>query len=121
MNVLNRFTKKFIPSVNEPDYPTNEWIHQPDLSSVSGLDPKYWKIVGDTVAPMSTSERADVDATEHATMVEAAGNLLNKNADYQVAFNLLVFDEINTLRVQAGLNPRTLAQLKAALKAKVAE
>jgi hypothetical protein len=61
-SVLNRTTKKYLPSANTPDYDPTDWIIDPDLSAVSGVPNKYWKLVGDTVSEMSTQEKADMDA-----------------------------------------------------------
>lgn len=41
------------------------------------------------------------------------------NWGLQKAFALVVLDEINTLRVAAGLNPRTVNQLKTAIRSKL--
>lgn len=69
MDVLNRTTKEFLESVNTPDYPLIDWIHDPDLSSVIGWDSKYWLITGDIVSLMSEAERDAVDASEAAQLV----------------------------------------------------
>lgn len=61
-NVLNRTTKVYLVSVNTPDYPTADWIINPDLSGVQGVPVKYWKIVGDIVSEMNQSEKDAVDA-----------------------------------------------------------
>ena len=61
-NVLNRSTKRYMKSVNTPDFPEEDWIINPDLSAVSSTPQKYWKIVGDAVLEMTTEEKAVVDA-----------------------------------------------------------
>lgn len=61
-NVLNRTTKQYITSANTPDYPTADWIINPDLSGVSGVPSKYWKITGDVVTEMNQTEKDAVDA-----------------------------------------------------------
>lgn len=60
-NVLNRDTKEYFTSVNTPNYPTRDWIINPDLTAVVGTNRKYWKIVGDTVSLMTKEERDVVD------------------------------------------------------------
>lgn len=60
--VLNRVTKQLIRSVNTPDYDPLDWIHNPDLSAVSGFDSIYWVITGDVVTLMNLSARDAVDA-----------------------------------------------------------
>lgn len=60
--VLNRTTKQLLASVNTPDFPTVDWIINPDLSAVAGVPVEYWKIVGDVVSEMNQSEKDAVDA-----------------------------------------------------------
>ena len=59
--VLNRISLELLRSVNTPDYPEEEWIINPDLSAVEGVDRKYWKIDVDTVLPMDEAEQAAYD------------------------------------------------------------
>lgn len=68
-DVLNRTTKVYLRSVNTPDYPTESWIINPDLSGVSGVLQKYWKIVGDTVVEMTQPEKDAVDEAEIAKTI----------------------------------------------------
>lgn len=56
-SVLNRETFQYLKSVNTPDYPTEDWIHNPDLSAVAGVDKKYWKLSGDSVLPLTGGEK----------------------------------------------------------------
>ena len=62
-NVLNRTTKQYIRSVNTPDYPTEDWIINPDLTAVAGVANKYWKITGDVVSEMTSAEKDTSDLT----------------------------------------------------------
>jgi len=54
-------------SVNTPDYSTDDWLINPDLSGVSGVEKYYWKVTGSppggAVEEMSSGEKAAVDAT----------------------------------------------------------
>jgi len=69
-DVINRTTLQYIQSVNTPDYSDTDWIINPDLSAVSGVPQKYWKIVGDTIVEMTTDEQAAADmAIANATPV----------------------------------------------------
>ena len=61
-NVLNRTTLQYLLSVNTPDYPTQDWVINPDLSAVSGVAVKYWKLTGDNVTEMTQGEKDTVDA-----------------------------------------------------------
>lgn len=71
-NVLHRTTKLYRTSVNTPDFPVSDWIHDPDLSAVIGFDSKYWVITGDAVSLMSQAERDAVDAAEAAAILASA-------------------------------------------------
>ena len=52
-NVINRLTKQYLKSVNTPDYPKSDWIHNP-IIPICGH--KYWVIEGDLVRGMDRSE-----------------------------------------------------------------
>lgn len=52
-NVLNRKTKQYIKSVNTPDYPVSDWIHNPTVPICSS---KYWVIEDEMVRSMDVSE-----------------------------------------------------------------
>lgn len=59
--VINKTTLQLIPSVYLPDYDENDWIHNPDLSSVQDVPKKYWKIVGTSVMEMTQAEKTTAD------------------------------------------------------------
>lgn len=127
-DVLNRTTLEFRRSVNEPDYPQPDWIWNPDMSGVVGVDRKYWVLVGDAPQEMSQAEKAAVDAAEAAARIAElrsdADAALAQNRDSRSlvirALAWIVLDEINALRTQLGLVPRTKAQMVNAIKAKLA-
>jgi hypothetical protein len=63
-NVINRSPPyTYLLWVNTPDYDTGTWLINPDLSAVAGISQQYWKVVGDTVVPMTAQEQAAVDST----------------------------------------------------------
>lgn len=70
-DVLHRTTKEYKRSVNEPDYPLIDWIHNPDLSAVAGFPSKYWVIAGDVVTLMDQAARDAVDAAEEVVLRDA--------------------------------------------------
>ncbi|MDH3450925.1 MAG: hypothetical protein OEN20_00790 [Gammaproteobacteria bacterium] len=70
--VLNRTTRQYIQFANTPDYPTVDWIINPDLSAVVGFDSKYWIITGDIVTLMDQASRDAVDAQEFADAAAAS-------------------------------------------------
>lgn len=60
-NVVNRVTKQYLTSVNTPDFPSSQWIVNPDLSAVGGFPSRYWILTGDVVTLMSQAQRDAVD------------------------------------------------------------
>lgn len=116
-DVLHRATRELRRSVNTPDYPVEDWIHAPDLSRVTGQPAKYWLIDGDSVTLMSASERAAVDAQETTAAKESEA--AQADAGILKALTLLLLDELNALRERAGMAPRTLEQLRTALRGKL--
>jgi len=91
VSVLNRVTKELKLSVNTPDYPTEDWIHSPDLSSVSGVLVKYWKITVDAISEMNLSEKAVVDDADKQTDIDN-----NADASTILAFTTADRDAITT-------------------------
>lgn len=109
--VVNRTTKEVLYSVNTPNYDPADWVINPDLSSVSGLDTRYWKITGDTISPMNASEREAVDASlssqDKATKIEELKNTVDNflpaqgyNIEHQQAIQSL-YSEGLRLRANA--------------------
>jgi len=48
-------------SANTPDYPTADWLINPDLSALSAIPQKHWKVSGSTVVEMTQAEKDVVD------------------------------------------------------------
>lgn len=73
--VLNRITKEYKIKAHTPDYPTEQWIINPDLSNVVGVDIKYWVIEGDAVREMTDAEKdaAYLEEFRTAKMAEIDG------------------------------------------------
>lgn len=61
-DVLHRQTFELRRSVNTPDFPSDTWVINPDLSAVAGVLPRYWKLTGDAVSEMTPEEKDAVDA-----------------------------------------------------------
>lgn len=80
-NVINRATLEYRTSVNTPNFPTDTWIINPDLSALTNVPTKYWKISGDLVLEMNASEKAVVDAaftTQSGTVLQnSITNVIN--------------------------------------------
>ena len=71
VQVINKTTLELKGSVNTPDYPTEDWIHSPDLSDVDGVDKKYWKISGTDVLEMTQTEKDVVDDAEDQAKIDS--------------------------------------------------
>ena len=67
---LHRTTKQYLTSV-APDSladPIEDYIEDPDLSSVIGISSKYWIITGDVISEMNQAEKDAVDAAGLSTL-----------------------------------------------------
>lgn len=93
--VLNRTTKQYLESVNTPDYPAAQWIHNPNLSAVQGWPSKYWTISGDNVLLMSEGERNNIDAIELSNSRDRTSNRMDDIEDIVRALGLSVIDLTN--------------------------
>jgi len=82
-NVINRKTKQYIGSVNTPDYPSKEWIVNPELPD---CDVGHYIIVGDIVREMDRSEKDDLEYSTRSSVYLISKKQLLKNInghDYQ--------------------------------------
>lgn len=122
-NVLNRTTREFIQSANTPDYPVADWIHNPDLSAVTGFDRRYWIVTGDAVSLMDAGARAALDAATLEAARDDLANQIDQTEDILRAVVLMVLDELNahSAKINALLtaidNASSLANLKTAVAA----
>lgn len=73
--VLNKTTLNYLESVNTPDYPESDWIINPDMSGVEGVDRKYWKLVNDVPTEMTAQEKQAVDDAELQSRKDAIQEL----------------------------------------------
>lgn len=118
---LNRTTKQHLTSVNTPDYPTSEWIIDPDLSAVVGWPVKYWIITGDNVTLADAPTRDAIDAAILAAERDDTADYIDTAERYERAFALVVLDEFNRQanRFNALLDAIDAATSLANLKATV--
>lgn len=117
-SVLNRQTKQFIRSVNTPDFDPTEWLINPDLSAVSDVEKKYWKIDKNSVSEMTEQEKAAVDLdleAEKARDLKAALKArFDQEDDNTKAVLLLVLDMYDIIRSEVRSLPSiSRSQLKA--------
>ena len=111
---------RYLKSVNTPNFsgdPKN--IINPDLSVLNGVPTLYWKCSGGGVVEMTQPEKDAVDAS-----IVTQGNNATKAVFTRkewIAFIEILINEINTLRAEHGLAPRTKQQLKTAIENKIDE
>jgi len=74
-SVIHRTTLDYLTSVNTPEYPETDWIINPDVSAVTDVPRKYWKLDGDRVIEMTQSEKDAVDAQELQNRIDAVKEL----------------------------------------------
>lgn len=129
--VLNRTQGNTFPyekdirySANTPDFPEVDWIINPDLSAVEGFSTRYWDISGDSVLLVDAPTR-DARDQEYVTAGQAADEQrererYDQEAVLRAVVKLLV-DELNILRNQHSLTPRTYEQVRAAILAAIGD
>ena len=97
-------------------------LHNPDITSVRGHPLKYWKVTGQTVSLMNSLERQAVDDAAAAAQesADAAANRARLSDErVLLAITLVLKDEINILRGQHGLAPRTNGQIRTAIENRI--
>ena len=76
-DVLNKTTFELRRSVNAPDYSDSDWLKNPDIDALAGVDKRYWILDGSTVREMTTAEknaRLSDWKTEHLLALKVAVN-----------------------------------------------
>lgn len=61
-NVLNKTTLEYKESVNTPDFPKEDYLHDPDPNVIKNVPERYWKVSGESLKEMSPDEKAAKDA-----------------------------------------------------------
>jgi len=104
-------------SVHTPDYNSiiNKVIN-PDMSIVKNINRLYWKVSGKQVIEMNVIEKQIIN-TYISNQNELRKDIDNSDKLSKSVF-LVIFDQINSLRVKAGLAAITLEQFKQAVKDK---
>ncbi len=105
-------------SVNTPDYPVSDWIINPDMSAVLGVNSKYWRVTGNIVSVMSAPEMAAIDAAALEAGDDAIADEINSKGLLK-AFALVMLDQINELRDDHGRGAISASQLKTAIRSKL--
>ncbi len=124
-NAVHRTTKEYRLSASEPSLGNlADWILMPDMSAVDQgggfLWPsKYWVITGDVVTLADQAARDAIDAAEVDSRRDTETDRLDDIEDILRAAFQLIIQEFNELRALHGLSPRTLSQMKTALRNKL--
>lgn len=58
--------------VNTPDFDPNDWLINPDLSAVDGVDKAWWVVDGDTVREATAAEK-DANISAYRAEIENSG------------------------------------------------
>ena len=87
-NVLHKTTLQYLESVNTPDYPSVDWVINPDISAVLNVPHKYWKLSGTNVVEMTLAEKSAVDAAELQARKDKITEI--ENADMREIFIALI-------------------------------
>lgn len=99
-SVIHKTTLQFKMFGNEPNHPESDWVHNPDLSSVSGVPERYWKAPPDwdvfpgPVEMTALEKQAADDAQVESRRDQEVASLSNVEA-IDRAFMLAVLDEFN--------------------------
>jgi len=105
VSALHKSTLKFVSSVNEVKVSNEEWIINPDLSAVEGVDKSLWVIEGNTVRQKNQDEL-------NAILEEQKQNLINRIYDlYQECeiFNITPAGAIQLAEWCAYGRPKAMA------------
>lgn len=113
-NVLKKTTLEYKESVNTPDYPSSDWLINPDMSAVVNVPRKYWKLVGNNVVEMTQTEKDAVDAEILQRQRDKVTDL--DMADLKIV--LTAFVEVINTRLAAN-KQITKQELIDAIKAKI--
>ena len=143
-NFTHRTTKQYLRSADPnglPELKANyiENSAEADALFAAGVPTRYWNIVGDLVTEMSVAEKAAVDAIAETARLDSIADEFDSIGSLDKAAAQAYIDEFNThsLRINAildaidgagnfsqvkaaiaainDINPRTLAQIKAAV------
>jgi hypothetical protein len=103
-DVLHKTTFRFMKSVNTADYLDGNWLINPDMSAIEGVPQKYWKVVGETVVPMSDEEIALVEAEELENYKQAAMNRIDAKTEEILARGFQFDGQMFSLSIAAQNN-----------------
>ena len=115
-SALHRVTKEYRRSVHTPDFPSADWIINPDLSSVDGWPSRYWSVTGDIVSLMDQASRDALDAAFLETQRDQQAAELTDPRSLLRALVETTRVSLNALRSEHGLPPHTGPQFRQAIR-----
>lgn len=86
--VVNRQTARRIRSAHTPDYDSDEWLINPDLSAMEGISESYWKVVGDRVVEMNDEEKAGVNTVSSPGSREICVDVIEFDDTFEIIAEL---------------------------------
>ncbi|KKK58404.1 hypothetical protein LCGC14_3044780 [marine sediment metagenome] len=121
--VVRRTTLTPIYNVETSKYDILYFFFDPDLSAVANVPERYWQESGGVFSEMDQTGKDAVDAAILAANTDRDRRVAKRRIAKRdlIAFAEIVMNEINILRIEHGLNVRTLPQLVAAIENKIDE
>lgn len=127
-DAVHRESMRLEQSIDATDLDPREWLifgkdradEIPALRRLfESIDRQYLKIEGDTIVEMKQGEKDDIDATREGADRDAVADELIAPGSILRAFAEVLVDEINDLRVRGLLAPRSLAEFRDKVRAKL--
>jgi hypothetical protein len=100
-----------ISNGDAPNYPTDKWLHDPDLTAVQGVDQKFWKLDGDSIVPMTAGEQTTVTDAEFSAAKTAKCLAIDNNT------NVLIYGGYTYGTVQFSLSITAQVKLEGLMTA----
>lgn len=118
---LHRSTRKMLDSVASADLPepVENYIEDPDLSAVGSAPPHHWQITGDVITLLDQAGRDSADATVSDARLDSVADGIEVSGTLLRAFAEVLLVEINTLRAEHSMAPRTLSQIRDAIRGRL--
>ncbi len=119
---INKTTFQIKRSVHDPDMKDQpDWVELSDME-IPECEFKYlkWSDSKNIVEEMTSGEKVLVDQAiaDSITLLQENAKDIDSMEKLTKSLALVLLDEINELRVNAGLQERTITQLKNAVKVK---
>ena len=103
-------------SLTEPEA---NYVKDPSPWPFTSEPSRYWSLLGDVFSVVDQATRDAIDAALLVVARDSLADEFDAPETYLRAFALVVLDEFNNLRAKHGLAPRTIAQLKTAVRSKL--